>query len=142
MCDAEKTALRLVARAEQSEAGLLRKLLARGFSRADSVNALAALKESGMVDDERFAGLWAASRIIHKNESPGRLVTGLLRRGINSKTAKKAVKKAVPASTESEILERYVRAYGILTDGTGAKLLRNEGFSADAVTAWLDGAGC
>jgi len=55
---AEKTALRLIARAEQCTKGLTRKLTKRGFD-ANSINeVISNLTEKNLLNDSRYARYW------------------------------------------------------------------------------------
>lgn len=78
---AEKKALELCARAEQSSQGLLNKLLAKGFSRKAARAAVGKLMESGIVDDARYACAWARSRAERRAAGPALLAAELRSRG-------------------------------------------------------------
>lgn len=120
-----------MARAEQSRAGLVKKLRMRGFSAAEAAQALDRLAEEGMVDDLRFAGLWVNARLRHKPASPRNLRAALRSRGIDRKTAEEAVKTALEDAGEAQLLQRYIEFYG---EAPRARLCA-EGFSAAALEA-------
>jgi SOS response regulatory protein OraA/RecX len=136
---AEKAALRLVARAEQSQNGLLRKLRARGWSLAAAREAVSRLTESKLVDDGRFARLWADARLIRKIHSPRDLMTQLQSRGIARQTAKEAVQNAVAAYGEEKLAAAYLENNPKKETSSALKAkLRAEGFSPDTVAALFD----
>ena len=137
---AEKAALRLVARAEQSQSGLIQKLRARGWSAAVARGAVARLAESGLVDDGRFARLWASARLLRKTISPRDLITQLQSRGLDRQTAKEAVQEAVAAYGEEKLAAAYrdATAKNETPAGLRAKL-RGAGFSPDTLDALFEG---
>jgi len=148
---AEKTALRLIARAEQSSAGLSRKLEKRGHDRSCVQRVLFRLQELMLVDDRRFVRLWLESRISRRGDSPRRLLASLCSRGIDRDLAEAGLKAALDAGTELELLRRYVkklekrRKYIKLINGNNANPerflkyhLKNEGFSSLAVEMLAD----
>ena len=127
---AEKAALRLIARAEQCRAGLLRKLKARGFSALAAKKTVDALCEAGLVDDDRFACAWVDFRLRRCSESPRSLILRLRARGIKESAARQAVEDAVQRAGESVLLKNYLKK---IKDEEGAphlvERLRFEGFS-------------
>lgn len=66
------------------------------------------MDELGYVDDERFATQWAASRQRSKGFGPRRLEVELIRKGISSELAKKAVEAACPDDTTDQNLRIQV----------------------------------
>lgn len=148
---AERTALRLIARAEQSFAGLLRKLEKRGHDRACAQRALSRLTELMLIDDERFARLWLESRIACRAASPRRLLAGLCSRGIERDLAETGIKAALDAEAELNLLRRYVKKiekrknFGSIIRMNQAEperslkyYLKGEGFSSLAIEMYLD----
>ena len=85
---AEKTALRLIARAEQCSAGLARKLEKRKHDPAVIREVISKLSELKLLDDSRFARLWLQSRLRFAR-SPRRLHASLCARGFFNKTREK-----------------------------------------------------
>jgi SOS response regulatory protein OraA/RecX len=141
---AERAALRLTARAEQTSAGLSIKLGQRGHETAHADAAVSYLRELNIVDDLRFAGRWVQARIRRSADSPLHLVSGLCRRGIDRGIARRACKTTLDLETEMELLERFIaKKYGALSDkGQDARFLRSqlkrEGFSAPALERYWD----
>ncbi|MDR2481272.1 MAG: RecX family transcriptional regulator [Spirochaetaceae bacterium] len=137
--DAEKTALRLIARAEQSKMNLLKKLRVRGFSSSIVKKAVQQLCETGMVDDARYAFLWTAARINRKIESPRSLIMLLRNRGIPPQTAAHAVRKALESAGEIEFLRKYlVKEKNVSHNLLSKQKLLAEGFSTIAIETVIE----
>jgi regulatory protein len=145
---AEKRALQLIARAEQTAFGLSRKLQKRGHD-PDCIRAvIAQLCELGLLDDHRYARLWLESRISRQAASPRRLLAALRSRGIDRHDAEAALKETLDDEAERQLLERYVqklrRGGRANSDDTAADLralrytLKGEGFSSPAIEIVLD----
>ncbi|MCE1195740.1 recombination regulator RecX, partial [bacterium] len=81
---ATRKAVELCARAEQSSAGLSAKLAQRGFSRKAANEALETLAEQGIIDDRRYAALWARQRAERRGEGPSTIAAELRARGFRS----------------------------------------------------------
>jgi len=141
---AEKTALRLIARAEQCSPGLMRKLQKRKFTAACAGAVISRLCELKLVDDRRFARLWLESRL-RLARSPRRLLSSLCGHGIDRDDAEAAL-KAVLNEEETELalltrfLKRRPRKAGRGEEGERSLkyLLKSEGFSPQAITRFLD----
>jgi regulatory protein len=132
---AEKTALRLIARAEQCTGGLTRKLERRGFDSACIGEIISKLTELKLLDDNRFARLWLESRL-RLPRSPRRLLSSLCSRGIDHDDAQAALKNILDEDTESALLTRFAKKYSRKTGGDPRSLkylLKNEGFSVAAI---------
>ena len=105
--NAEKTALRLIARAEQSCQGLALKLEKRGHETACIQQVLLSLQELGLVDDRRFVRLWLESRISRRINSPRQLLAGLCSRGIDRELAESSIRTILNPETEFKLLQQY-----------------------------------
>jgi regulatory protein len=105
---AERAALRLAARAEQTSLGLSRKLARRGFEGPCVSAVLRRLGELGILNDRRFAGLWLQSRLVRRAESPRKLLAGLRSRGIDREDAEGALKSLLDFHRESALLRSYI----------------------------------
>jgi regulatory protein len=141
---AEKTALQLIARAEQTAFGLSRKLEKRGHDSPCVRAVIQRLCETGLLDDRRYARLWLDMRISRQASSPRRLLAALCARGIDRHDAEQALKETLDDSTEQQLVERYVQKQrDPCTDDSDAAArrslryqLKNEGFSSMAIQ-WL-----
>jgi len=136
---AEKTALRLIARAEQCTGGLSRKLERRGFDSACISEVISKLTELNLLDDSRFARLWLESRL-RLPRSPRRLLSSLCARGIAHEEAQTAIKNTLDEETELALLARFAKKYSRKAKGEPRALkylLKNEGFSSAAIKRFL-----
>jgi SOS response regulatory protein OraA/RecX len=146
---AEKTALHLIARAEQNVSGLSRKLEKRGHDSACIQTVIARLCEAGLLDDRRYARLWLGVRINRQASSPRRLFAALCSRGIDHDDAEAALKETLDDETEQRLLERYAhklqlkRTNGEDDDSAAAcrslrYALKSEGFSSAVIQCFFD----
>jgi regulatory protein len=144
---AEKAALRLIARAEQRGAGLARKLEQRKHPPEAVGAVLARLTELGLINDRRYAGLWLKSRINRGRKGPRALLAALQNRGIDRDDAEAALREALSPESEAALLRRLVEKAGRRVSGApparGGRgdqryFLKNEGFSAAAIAAYLE----
>ena len=114
---AEKSALRLVARAEQCSLGLLSKLERRGYGEAVAKAVVSRFTEKNLLDDSRYAELWIRSRLGSKKAlSPRWLLAALGKKGIDRDSSQKALEKVLDYETEHAFLLNYLEK---------AKLLRS-----------------
>ena len=142
---AEKSALRLIAMAEQCSFGLTRKLERRKFSPACISAVVSRLCELKLIDDRRFALLWIESRL-RLVRSPRRLLSSLCGRGIDRDDAEAALKAVLDEETELALLTRFAKKRLRKAGRKGEEgerplkyLLRSEGFSPQAIKQFLDG---
>ncbi|MDR2080053.1 MAG: recombination regulator RecX [Treponema sp.] len=140
---AERAALRLVARAEQTRAGITRKLEQRGHESSRIQAVVSYLTELKIVDDRRFAGRWIQSRLYRGADSPLRLIAGLCRQGIDRSTAQSACKSILDFERETELLQKFIAKRYAGNSARGDRpdqearffrgQLKREGFSARAL---------
>jgi len=142
---AKSTALRLIARAEQSAHGLAFKLEKRGYA-AHCVNAvISELSEQNLLNDMRFAQLWLESRM-RLTRTPQRLLASLCGRGIDRKDAEAAFRTVFDEETELSLLKRFVkknrqkarRGKKEETARSLKYLLNSEGFSPQVIRQFFD----
>ncbi|MDR2371309.1 MAG: recombination regulator RecX [Treponema sp.] len=129
---AERAALRLIARAEQSYSGLTRKLKRGGHENPCIRAVLGHLSELGVVNDGRFAEFWLISRLSMRTGSPRALLSSLRNRGIAGGDAEAALKKVLDADAELALLERYAEKNNLTEQGEWSFIcskLKFEGFS-------------
>ncbi|MDR1870070.1 MAG: recombination regulator RecX [Treponema sp.] len=136
---AEKTALRLIARAEQCSLGLVRKLEKRGHDTVCVNAVISRLTELRLLDDSRFARLWLESRLRYAR-SPRRLLSSLCGRGIDRDDAEAALKTALDEEAESAMLARFVKKHARKAGDTHSlkHLLKSESFSPQAIRRFFD----
>jgi regulatory protein len=138
---AEKNALQLIALSEQSSAGLNQKLQKKGIDSQVRTLVLKRLIEAGLLDDERFASLWLASRIRRKTEGRSRLVAGLRKRGISASIADRVVNREFDFDAEAALVRSFLTTDGIdqgPLDTKVRKALHEAGFSSAAIRLALE----
>jgi len=138
---AERSALQLITLSEQSCAGLNLKLQKKGVDSQVRAFVLSRLLENGLLDDERFASLWLASRIRRRAEGRVRLVAGLRKRGISGSVADRVVSREFGFDTEASLVRRFLSAAGVDHGPLDAKIrqaLHEAGFSGAAVRLALE----
>ncbi|MDR0502798.1 MAG: recombination regulator RecX [Treponema sp.] len=143
---AEKTALRLITRAEQCMGGLARKLEKRGYSAACVNSVISRLCEMKLLDDSRFARLWLESRMRY-TRTPRRLLSSLCARGIDRDDAEAAIKSVFDDEAEFALLTRFIKKHSRKKRGKNKGeadsrslkyLLKNEGFSASSIRRYFE----
>ncbi|WP_010262338.1 regulatory protein RecX [Treponema primitia] len=136
---AERAALQLVARAEQTRAGITRKLEQRGHALSPVRAAVSYLTDLEIVDDRRFAERWIQSRLYRGTDSPFRLITALCQKGISQTIAKSACKTILDFEKETALLQKYIaKKYppsvnSVRQDRFLKPQLKREGFSPQAL---------
>ena len=120
---AERKASEYLARAEQSRAGLERKLLQKGMEKGAVSRALDYLEGKGYLSDRRFAESWLRTHTLTKAQGRSRLLQELLSRGVSRPVALDALEEFFCEHSEEELcaqaLEKSIRA-----GRSGDKLLR------------------
>lgn len=103
--DAYLTALRLLTRADRSEADLAQRLRRKGFDEAQIKKALERCRELGYLDDRRLV-LEQARRLASSGKAVGaRLLLELEKKGFPRDMAQNAVQEAGRNLTEEELIE-------------------------------------
>jgi SOS response regulatory protein OraA/RecX len=151
-----RKAVELCARAEQSSGGLSIKLAQRGFSRNAVSAALTMLMERGILDDRRYAALWARHRAERKGEGPAAVAVELRARGFHADDIRvalaeidfgPALAKAVKKETVklAALLRKRGRGDGDESGAMGDILrdslrrnLRKQGFDSDLIREEID----
>lgn len=141
---ARRKALELCARAEQSSAGLQTKLAAKGFSRQIAKAVIQALVDEGIVDDTRYARVWARGRAERRAAGPALLAAELRSRGLGEGAVRTALEDvdfsralARAIARETARLESVWRKKGLKKDerfrDTLYWALKKQGFDPDAI---------
>ncbi|MBN1519691.1 MAG: regulatory protein RecX [Spirochaetales bacterium] len=104
--DAEEKALALLARAEQTRAGLARKLGAKRFPSEAVDAALDELEGAGLLSDRRFALSWARQRSRSRAEGPVSLRAGLAARGVGRADIQAALDELYADEGRAEAVSR------------------------------------
>jgi regulatory protein len=138
---AEKAALRLIARAEQSNLGLTTKLDRRGYDSLVVKTVVSSLSERNFLNDERFAKLWVHSHLSYgKARSPLWLRASLGKRGIDRNLSIKAVESLLDLETEYALLLKYLEKTCISDCKNESFLktqLKSEGFSYEVLDRYF-----
>ncbi|MCL2763150.1 MAG: RecX family transcriptional regulator [Treponema sp.] len=143
---AEKAALQLITRAEQTVFGLSRKLEKRGHDTACARAVITRLCETGLLDDHRYARLWLESRLsclqgkAQQTASPRRLLAALRAR-VERHAAETALKEALDDETEQQLLEGFMQKQSRTKSLDRSALryqLKGEGFSSFAIQRYFD----
>lgn len=120
-------AAKALARRDRSEADLLRILQRKGVSADAAADAIAALRDRGVVDDERFAA--SATRVFaNRGYGDKAIVFRLQREGVDRDLALEAVSQLEP---EGDRAVRFAARRGH-SDRT-ARWLAARGFGRDAI---------
>lgn len=140
---AERKALQLIGRAEQSRQGLTLKLEQRGYSEPVVRRVLDRLTELDFINDRRFAEAWIHTQLgLSRTRSTMQLVSGLVKRGLDVRTAASVVNELYPANREAASIPRYIKKKRIDLDSMDRfeimQTLRKAGFSQQAIRQYLE----
>lgn len=97
-------ALKILAGRDHSEAELRRKLAVKGFPDMTAERVIDKLRQSGYLDDERFALTWAESAIRNGRGYGCRLKADLSRRGVAEDVIAHALQRLEAEHEESAVL--------------------------------------
>lgn len=106
--NAERAALSCLERSEHSRFILLTKLRRKGFALQSINTALDFLEEKGLLNDTRYAEAWLRNRSISHAEGRTKLISELCARGVDRKTAEKAVSDYFDIVGEDFVLQRAI----------------------------------
>jgi regulatory protein len=137
---AEKIALRLIARAEQSVSGLAAKLEKRGVDQSAARKVISGLLDKKLLDDTRYAELWIRARIGRKAPSPLSFLVSLEKRGIDREASLNAIRKVLDEETEYSLLVRFIdKMDAIIKESSFLRTkLRQERFSPEVIDRFFD----
>jgi regulatory protein len=139
--NAEKIALRLIARAEQSVAGLTAKLEKRGIDPSTTRQVISSLQSRELLDDTRYAERWIYAHLKGKKPlSPLWFLVSLEKRGIGREICLAAINKVLDEDTEYSLLLKFIEGMDVLTKENVPfrTKLRHEGFSPGAIDKFID----
>lgn len=129
-------AVELLARREHSSAELERKLLQREFSPAVIEPVLEELRQKRWLDDERFARMYAETRLRRKAMGAGKLVEELTRKGVPREVTERTVAEYCTEQYQREAVEEAARKALRRVGENREKLLRalrNRGFAMEYI---------
>jgi len=102
-------ALRALGRRAHSIGELREKLLGRAQRASDVAGVLTRLKQSGYLDDRRYAEGFSASRLENQGFGKSRVLRDLRRRRVAPPVAEKAVQEAYQGVDEIQLIEDFLR---------------------------------
>lgn len=139
---ARAAAVRMLARRELSAAQVRERLIRRGHAAGAVEDAMARLREAGLVDDARVARAFARTHALVKRHGRARVLRELHAMGIEREIARTAIDDVFGAVDERELLEtaleRRLRPRMALEDPSVQRRLYaalvRQGFAAEAIT--------
>lgn len=102
-------ALRALGARAHSSGELRQKLIRRAERAEDVTQVLGKLKESGYLDDRRFAQSYASARLENEGHGRSRVLRDLRQRRIAPALAEQSVDRAFRETDELELIEAYLR---------------------------------
>jgi regulatory protein len=139
--EAEKKAIALMARAEQSAYMITQKLEVRGLSKKAARMAVDRLIGEGLISDLRFAEAYAISRLSRRAEGPASLQSSLRGKGVDGETAKAAIAAVLGPQERSSAIakaaEKELRRSGGDRDAAKRRL-RALGFKSGEISQYFD----
>ena len=136
--EAERAALRLIARAEQSILALIAKLERRGYTAEAVKTVISRLSERNLLNDERYAEYWIRSRLLRKAQSPRWLLISLGKKGIDRDSSHKALAKVLDPDSEFALLLKFIETRGNQGGEAHRFQLKHEGFSVEVLDRYFD----
>lgn len=109
LSEVRTAALRLLTRAAQTKAGLLRKLKAKRYDAALCARVVAELEDRGLINDRLYADTFAQSRAKGKPMGARLALAKLAQRGVDRTTAHRAVTEHFGARDDHAEALRLVR---------------------------------
>ncbi len=134
-CVVEGKALDYLNRSEHSRFSLEQKLIKKGYGKSEIEKALDYLESENLLSDKRFALAWLRTRRITKAEGRTKLLSELLTRGVDKKTAVESLDEFFDEFSEQELLEKAfykLNKNGISDEALFQKLM-NKGFSVSMI---------
>ena len=135
---AEKSALFLIARAEQNSWALARKLENKKYHPIVIKAVIDHLTSLDLVNDRRFAELWLKARIRTGNKGPRKLLLLLRAKGIDRKIAEAAMAVSLTPEIEAALLRRCLVGYSADNKTAIRFFLKGLGFSTVAIDRYFE----
>ena len=129
-------ALRALAGRARSEGEILEKLRRAGFAEETIAQTMAQLDRAGLLDDEAFAGAWAAARA-RRAVGPHRIAHELRQKGVDAQTASLALESVdgdEALAAAAALAARYLRRGGENVERRALAALQRRGYGYD--DAW------
>ncbi|MCL2479512.1 MAG: recombination regulator RecX [Treponema sp.] len=138
---AERTGLRLINRAEQTQAGLSRKLQSRGYDQPCVTAVLNWFTQADLVNDERYAERWLRTKLLGRAKGPSILYAALSGKGLSRETIKNAIDSVLDEDSEYELLKKFMvkkRTRSLSGTYSLKGYLRHEGFSSRIINRYFE----
>ncbi len=103
--EVREKAISLLSRRSHSAKELRKKLLKRNYSRSKINQVIQGLKESGYLDDEKFAEQWIKNRIEKKPRGKALIKSELLQKGVDRRIIEEKLNSLLPTSREKEMAQ-------------------------------------
>lgn len=126
-------ALRALAGRACSEGEILEKLRRAGFAEETIAQTMAQLDRAGLLDDEAFAGAWAAARA-RRAVGPHRIAHELRQKGVDAQTASLALESVdgdEALAAAAALAARYLRRGGENVERRALAALQRRGYGYD-----------
>ena len=130
----------LLSARDRTRVELSRLLAARGLPQAERESALDRLKEQGYLDDQRFATVWARSRLRAKPMGPHRLRRELESKGIEEHLMREVLRQVYEDGEEAAATRAMASKVSALRHlpaasrtGRVARFLERRGFSRGVI---------
>ncbi len=141
-------ALRLLYYRDRTIGGLKKKLVEKGLTEDEITPVIETLTKDGLLNDERYAGDLASSRIRNKQWGPRKISMDLMRKGVPRDIADKVVSSLSKESVEHaalKALKKWTARKGLcLSEGLEAsdfkkasQHLESRGFSGELILRLL-----
>ena len=107
---AETKATEYLCRAEQCHFKLAQKLVQKKMEKSAVNKVLDYLEQKNLLNDERYCSLWLQDHTMFKFQGRTRLLSELLSRGIDNRTAKKALDSFFSENSEEDFCKKAYRS--------------------------------
>ncbi|MBI4363571.1 MAG: regulatory protein RecX [Candidatus Doudnabacteria bacterium] len=138
MSNAYEKALNLLKIRLHHSEELARKLVSRGYKRADVAEAINKLTQAGLLDNAQFAQTYLDNLIKYKIFGFYGLKAKLMMRGIASNEAEALLLENLPVERETEIARRFVEKQNETDKVKLAQKLSRRGFRSQVIKRLLD----
>jgi SOS response regulatory protein OraA/RecX len=133
-----RKAVEFCSRAEQHRGGLELKLRAKGFGKEATAYALDRLEAESILDDARYASIWARARLRRKPMGPAALTAELRAKGLGAEAARSAVEEIDFGEVLAGAARREMERGTVDRESLKASL-RRQGFGYEALSEFLEG---
>ncbi len=112
---------------------LTRKLLMKGFQRAEIDDLIQKLQEENLIDNDQFAQMYLDELLRNKTLGYFGFKSKLMQRGVASNEADRLLKESLPFEKERELAEKILNRSSNLPKQKVAQRLSSKGFRSDVI---------